>query len=408
VNSEEMPSDIYIVDACRAPMGKLGGQLAHVRPDDLAAHVIAALLKRNPGLDPMAIEDIYWGAANQAGEDNRNVARMAGLLAGLPIEIPGATVNRLCGSGMQAVVSGSQALAAGWGEVMVVGGSESMTRSPYVTMKGDRAFATGLPESADTVLGWRLVNPRMKELYPPITLGMTAEVVASKYDISREDQDVFALSSHQKALAAVEAGRFGDEIEPIPAPTDARHRSTVTIEHDEGPRPDTSLEALAKLSPVFKENGSVTAGNSSPMNDGAAALLLSTGAGLETHGLTPMARIVSAAAAGVHPDVMGMGPVPASEKALARAGIAAEDLDLVEINEAFAAQAVASMRLLQLDPERVNVNGGAIAIGHPLGASGARILTTLAHELRRRSGRYGLATMCIGVGQGISTVIERV
>ncbi|HEX6145555.1 MAG TPA: thiolase family protein [Acidimicrobiia bacterium] len=403
-----MSSDIYIVDACRAPMGKLGGQLAHVRPDDLAAHSVAALLRRNPGLDPMAIEDIYWGAANQAGEDNRNVARMAGLLAGLPIEVPGATVNRLCGSGMQAVVSGAQALAAGWGEVMVAGGSESMTRSPYVVMKGDRAFATGFPEAADTVLGWRLVNPRMKELYPPITLGMTAEVVAAKYDITREDQDLFALRSHRQAVAAVEAGRFRDEIEPIEAPTDARRRTTVEIDRDEGPRADTSLEALADLPPVFKEDGSVTAGNSSPMNDGSAALLLATESGLKTHGLTPMARIVSSAAAGVHPDVMGMGPVPASEKALARAGIGSEDLDLVEINEAFASQAVASMRLLELDPDKVNVNGGAIAIGHPLGASGARILTTLAHELRRRRGRYGLATMCIGVGQGISTVIERV
>jgi 3-oxoadipyl-CoA thiolase len=403
-----MTRDIYIVDACRAPMGKLGGQLAHIRPDDLAAHAIAALLRRNSDLDPMAIEDIYWGAANQAGEDNRNVARMAGLLAGLPIETPGATVNRLCGSGMQAVVSGSHALAAGWGEVMVVGGSESMTRSPYVMMKGDRAFATGFPEAADTVLGWRLVNPRMKELYPPITLGMTAEVVAAKYDISREDQDVFALRSHRHALAAVEAGRFQDEIEPIEAPTDPRRRAMVSVEIDEGPRADTSLQALAKLPAVFKEDGSVTAGNSSPMNDGAAALLLSTEAGLKSHDLTPMARIVSSAAAGVHPDVMGIGPVPASEKALSRAGIGSDDLDLVEINEAFAAQAVASLRLLELDPDKVNVNGGAIAIGHPLGASGARILTTLAHELRRRNGRYGLATMCIGVGQGISTVIERV
>ena len=403
-----MTRDIYIVDACRAPMGKLGGQLAHIRPDDLAAHAIAALLRRNSDLDPMAIEDIYWGAANQAGEDNRNLARMAGLLAGLPIETPGATVNRLCGSGMQAVVSGSHALAAGWGEVMVVGGSESMTRSPYVMMKGDRAFATGFPDAADTVLGWRLVNPRMKELYPPITLGMTAEVVAAKYDISREDQDVFALRSHRHALAAVEAGRFQDEIEPIEAPTDHRRQAMVSVEIDEGPRADTSLQALAKLPAVFKEDGSVTAGNSSPMNDGAAALLLSTEAGLKSHDLTPMARIVSSAAAGVHPDVMGIGPVPASEKALSRAGIGSDDLDLVEINEAFAAQAVASLRLLELDPDKVNVNGGAIAIGHPLGASGARILTTLAHELRRRNGRYGLATMCIGVGQGISTVIERV
>jgi 3-oxoadipyl-CoA thiolase len=403
-----MTRDIYIVDACRTPMGKLGGQLAHVRPDDLAAHTISRLLSRQSDLDPMAVEDVYWGAANQAGEDNRNVARMAGLLAGLPIEIPGATVNRLCGSGMQAVISGYHALAAGWGDVVIAGGSESMTRSPYVMMKGDRPFATGFPEAADTVLGWRLVNPRMQELYPPITLGMTAEVVAAKYDITRDDQDAFALASHERALAAVDAGRFDEEIEPIEAPVDARRRNMVTIDSDEGPRPDTSMEVLAKLPSVFKEEGTVTAGNSSPMNDGAAALLLATEAGLEDHGLTPMARIVSSAAAGVHPDVMGIGPVPASEKALARAGLSADDVDLIEINEAFAAQSVASLRLLDLDPDRVNVNGGAIAIGHPLGASGARILTTLAHELRRRNGRYGLATMCIGVGQGISTVIERV
>jgi 3-oxoadipyl-CoA thiolase len=403
-----MSRDTYIVDAVRTPMGKLGGQLARVRPDDLAAHAIAALLRRNPGLDPMEVEDVYWGAANQAGEDNRNVARMAGLLAGLPTEIPGATVNRLCGSGMQAVVSGSHALAAGWGDVVVVGGSESMTRSPYVMMKPDRAFATGAPEMVDTVLGWRLINPRMQELYPPITLGMTAEVVAAKHDISREDQDVFALTSHQQAVEAVSAGRFDDEIEPIEAPLDARGKETRAIEADEGPRPDTSIEALAKLAPVFKEGGTVTAGNSSPMNDGAAALLLATEDGLETHGLAPTARIVSTAAAGVHPDVMGIGPVPASEKALGRAGVGVDDLDLIEINEAFAAQVVACQRLLDIDPEKLNVNGGAIALGHPLGASGARILTTLTHELRRRGGRYGLATMCIGVGQGISTVIERV
>jgi 3-oxoadipyl-CoA thiolase len=403
-----MSGDIYIVDACRTPMGKLGGQLAHVRPDDLAAHAIAGLLRRQADLDPMVIEDIYWGAANQAGEDNRNVARMAGLLAGLPIEIPGATVNRLCGSGMQAVISGAHALSAGWGDVVVVGGSESMTRSPFVMSKPDRPFATGAPEIVDTVLGWRLVNPRMKELYPPITLGMTAEVVAAKYDIGREDQDAFALRSHQMALAAVGAGRFDDEIEPIEAPVNSRGRETALVESDEGPRADTSMEALSKLPPVFKEDGTVTAGNSSPMNDGAAALILATETGLGTHGLTPMARIVSSAAAGVHPDVMGIGPVPASEKAMERAGIGPDDLDLVEINEAFASQAVASMRLLEIDKERVNVNGGAIAIGHPLGASGARILTTLTHELRRRQGRYGLATMCIGVGQGISTVIERV
>ena len=401
-------SDVYVVDGCRSPMGKLGGQLALVRPDDLAAHTVRRLLERNPDLDPMAIEDIQWGAANQAGEDNRNVARMAALLAGLPIEIPGATVNRLCGSGMQAVVSASHALSAGWGEVMIAGGSESMSRAPYVISKAEKGFATGLPDSADTVLGWRLINPEMERLYPPITLGMTAEVVAEKYDVSREDQDAFALSSHRKALAAVEAGRFSDEIEPIEAPTDPRRRSTALIENDEGPRADTTIEALTKLAPVFKEGGTVTAGNSSPMNDGAAALLIATEAGLERHGLTPMARIVSTAAAGVHPDVMGIGPVPASEKAMERAGIGANDLDLVEVNEAFASQALATIRMLGLDPEMVNVNGGAIAIGHPLGASGARILVTLIHELARRQGNYGLATMCIGVGQGISTVVERV
>ncbi|HET8740419.1 MAG TPA: acetyl-CoA C-acyltransferase [Acidimicrobiia bacterium] len=401
-------TDVYVVDACRTPMGKLGGQLALVRPDDLAAHAIRLLMERNPDLDPMAIEDIQWGAANQAGEDNRNVARMAGLLAGLPIEVSGVTVNRLCGSGMQAVISAGHALAGGWGDVMIAGGSESMSRAPYVISKAERGFPTGLPDSADTVLGWRLVNPEMERLYPPITLGMTAEVVADKYEVSRDDQDGFALASHQKSVAAVAADRFSAEIEPIEVPVDHRRRATTTITHDEGPRRDTSLEALARLSPVFREGGTVTAGNSSPMNDGAAALLLATETGLERHGLTPKARIVASAAAGVHPDIMGIGPVPASEKALERAGIGVDDLDLVEINEAFASQALASIRLLGIDPEKVNVNGGAIALGHPLGASGARILTTLVHELARRQGRFGLATMCIGVGQGVSVVVERV
>jgi acetyl-CoA C-acetyltransferase/3-oxo-5,6-didehydrosuberyl-CoA/3-oxoadipyl-CoA thiolase len=401
-------TDIYVADACRTPMGKLGGQLAHVRPDDLAAHVVQGLLRRNPGLDPMGIEDIQWGAANQAGEDNRNVARMAALLAGLPIEVPGATVNRLCGSGLQAVVSATHALAGGWGNVMIAGGSESMTRAPYVVMKGERPFATGFPEAADTVLGWRLVNDRMKHLYPPITLGMTAEEVADKYDISREDQDAFALESHRKAVAADIAGAFDEEIESIEAPADAKRRETVTITRDEGPRSDTSMEALAKLPSVFKEEGTVTAGNSSPMNDGAAGVILATESGLAEHGLEPMARIVSSAAAGVHPDLMGIGPVPATEKALQRAGIGVDDLDLVEINEAFAAQSVACIRQLGIDPAITNVNGGAIALGHPLGASGARILVTLTHEMRKRQSRYGLATMCIGVGQGISVVVERV
>ena len=400
--------ETFIVDACRTPVGKLGGRLAHVRPDDLAAHAIARLMARSPGLDPLAIEDIVWGAANQAGEDNRNVACMAGLLAGLPIEVPGATVNRLCGSGLQAAVSASHSLSAGWGDVMVAGGSESMSRAPYVLMKSDRAFAPGFPPAADTVLGWRLVNDEMVRRYPPVTLGMTAEKVAEKYDVTREDQDRFALRRHEKATAAVAHDRFDEEIEPIDAPVDHRRRSTASITAEEGPRPDTSLEKLAKLAPVFKEGGTVTAGNSSPMNDGAAALLLATEVGLERHGLTPMARIMSSAVSGVHPDLMGIGPVPASEKAFQRAGIGAGDLDLVELNEAFAAQSVASLRLLGLDETIVNVNGGAIAIGHPLGASGARILVSLVHELRKRSARYGLATMCIGVGQGISMVIERV
>ena len=389
-------------------MGKLGGRLALVRPDDLAAHAVASLLERNPNLDPMSIEDIQWGAANQAGEDNRNLARMAGLLAGLPIEVPGVTVNRLCGSGMQAVVSATHALNDGWGDVMIAGGSESMSRAPYVTLKAESGFPKGVPESADTVLGWRLVNSKMMDLYPPITLGMTAEVVAEKYDVTREDQDAFALRSHHLALAAVAVDRFSDEIGPLEAPVDVRRRSFQLVKHDEGPRPDTSLEKLAQLRPIFKEDGVVTAGNSSPMNDGAAALLLATEKGVTDHGLTPMARIVSSGAAGVHPDIMGIGPVPASEKALSRAGIGVDDLDLVELNEAFASQTLASMRLLDIDPDKVNVNGGAIAIGHPLGASGARILVTLAHELTRRQERYGLATMCIGVGQGIAMVIERV
>lgn len=400
--------DIFIADACRTPMGKLGGQLALVRPDDLAAHTVSQLMERNPDLDPMAVEDIQWGAANQAGEDNRNVGRMAGLLAGLPIEVPGSTVNRLCGSGLQAVISAAHALNAGWGEVMIAGGSESMSRAPYVMLKPEKGFATGFPDAADTVLGWRLVNDRMRRLYPPITLGMTAEVVAEKYNVGREEQDELALRSHRLALAAIETGRFEDEIVPLEAPTDHRRRSSTTVDTDEGPRPDTSMEKLSNLAPVFKEGGSVTAGNSSPMNDGAAALLLTTETGIEEHGLEPMVRIVSSAAAGVHPDVMGIGPVPASEKALARAGLSVDDLDLVEINEAFASQSVASIRELEIDPDVVNVNGGAIAIGHPLGASGARILTTLVHELQRRQGRYGLATMCIGVGQGVAMVVERV
>ena len=387
-------------------MGRLGGQLAHVRPDDLAAHGIRSILDRNPSLDPSAVEDVVWGAANQAGEDNRNLGRMAALLAGLPNETPGVTVNRLCGSGLQAVAQAGHALASGWGDVMIAGGSESMSRAPYVMKKPDKAFPTGNPEFVDTTLGWRLVNPRMRQLHGCIALGETAEEVGLRYEVSREEQDAFALESHRKAVAAQQAGKFADEIVPLVAPVDARGRTSREIGADEGPRPDTSPEALAGLRPVFRAGGTVTAGNASPMNDGAAALLLATETGLNRHDLTPVARIVSSAAAGVHPDIMGIGPVPATRKALERSGLGVGDLDLIELNEAFAAQSIACVRELGLDEARVNVNGGAIALGHPLGCSGARILTTLVHELRRRKNRYGLATMCIGVGQGISMVVE--
>ena len=401
-------TEVFIADACRTPMGRLGGQLAAVRPDDLAVHVVGALMERNPGLEGRDIEDVVWGAVNQAGEDNRNVARMAALLAGLGIETGGQTVNRLCGSGLQAIITASQSLAAGWGDVMIAGGSESMSRAPFVITKPERAYGVGAPQIVDTTLGWRLVNPRMQAMYSPLSMGETAEEVASKYGVTRSDQDGFALASHRRAIAAQQAGRFDDEIVPIQAPVGPKKRTIATITSDEGPRANTSMEALARLRPVFREGGTVTAGNSSPMNDGAAGVILATAAGLERAGLTPMARLVSAGVAGVHPDLMGIGPVPASQKALARAGLGVDQLDLVELNEAFAAQAVASRNELGLDPEKVNVNGGAIALGHPLGCSGARILTTLVHELRKREGHYGLATMCIGVGQGISLVVERV
>lgn len=401
-------TEVFIADACRTPMGRLGGQLAAVRPDDLAVHVVGALMERNPGLEGRDIEDVVWGAVNQAGEDNRNVARMAVLLAGLGIETGGQTVNRLCGSGLQAVITASQSLAAGWGDVMIAGGSESMSRAPFVITKPERAYGVGAPQIVDTTLGWRLVNPRMQAMYSPISMGETAEEVASKYGVTRSDQDRFALTSHRRAIAAQQAGRFDEEIVPIEAPVGPKKRTIATITADEGPRANTSMEALARLRPVFREGGTVTAGNSSPMNDGAAGVILATAAGLEKAGLTPLARLVSAGVAGVHPDLMGIGPVPASQKALARAGLGVDDLDLVELNEAFAAQAVACRNELGVDPEKVNVNGGAIALGHPLGCSGARILTTLVHELCKRKGRYGLATMCIGVGQGISLVVERV
>jgi 3-oxoadipyl-CoA thiolase len=392
----------YIVDAVRTPVGRLGGALARVRPDDLAAIPLRALVART-GIDPAAIEDVILGCANQAGEDNRNVARMASLLAGYPIEVAGQTINRLCGSGLQAVNSAQQAIAAEAGDVFVAGGVESMSRAPYVMLKPEEGFARGTPAVADTVLGWRFPNPAFPPNYT-IALGETAEVVAERCGVTREAQDEFALRSQQKAAAAMESCRFADELTPVEIAQ--RRGDPILVDRDEHPRPDTTLEALAKLRPVFRKDGTVTAGNSSGLNDGAAALLVVSEGTTRSLGLEPRARIVATAVAGVEPDEMGLGPVPATRKALKRAGLRAADLKLVEINEAFAAQSIPCIQQLDLDPEIVNVNGGAIALGHPLGASGARILTTLVHELRRRGGGYGVATMCIGVGQGIATVVE--
>ena len=388
-----------IVDALRTPIGRHRGRLKGVRPDDLAALVLAEAVRRNR-LDPTSIEDVYLGDANQAGEDNRNVARMAVLLAGLPVEIPAATMNRLCGSGMQAVVSATREIETGNGNVFLAGGVESMTRAPFILEKPPEEFPRGARTLHDSTLGWRMVNPKMAERYPPISLGQTAEEVARRYRVSREDQDRFALESHRRAVTAQDACRFKDELVAVALD------NGVLFEQDEGPRRDTSLEKLAALKPVFESGGTVTAGNSSPMNDGAACLVLMSESFARAQGLTPKARVLAAASAGVDPSVMGIGPVPASRKALQRAGIDLDDIDLVELNEAFASQSLACIRELGLAEERVNVNGGAIALGHPLGASGARITATLVHELARRQGRYGLATMCIGVGQGIALVIE--
>jgi 3-oxoadipyl-CoA thiolase len=386
--------EVWVVDALRTPIGRYGGALASVRPDDLAATVVRALVDRNR-VPPESIDDVYFGAANQSGEDNRNVARMAVLLAGLPVTIPGATVNRLCGSSLQAINSAAQAIAFGEGDVMIAGGVESMTRAPYVLPKSDAPFGRK-QELFDTVLGWRMVNPAMQREWT-ISLGETAEKVAERYGIAREAQDRFAYESQMKCKAAMERGAFEDEIVPL-----------KELSKDEHPRPDVTLESLAKLKAAFKEGGTVTAGNSSGINDGAAALLLAQGDAARRLGWQPLARIVACASAGVAPDVMGLGPIPASAKALRATGLTARALDVVEINEAFASQALACMKDLELDPDVTNPNGGAIALGHPLGASGARIATTLLHELRRRDGRYGLATMCIGVGQGIATIFERV
>lgn len=397
-----MPREAWIVDAVRTPIGRYGGALATVRPDDLAAVVLRALLDRT-GLDPTAVDDLILGCANQAGEDNRNVARMAALLAGLPITVPGQTVNRLCGSGLQAVNSAFHAILAGEGEIFIAGGVESMSRAPYVQLRPIEPFPRGAPEMADSVLGWRFVNPRMPAGWT-ISLGETAEVVAERYGIDRMAQDRFALESQRRAGAAQSAGRFAAELVPVEVPQ--RRGAPLLVERDEHPRPEITLERLSALAPVFREGGTVTAGNSSGLNDGAAAVLVVETDRARALGLEPLARIVATAVAGVEPDCMGIGPVPAVREALRRAGLAPGELKLVELNEAFAAQSLACMEALELDPGLVNVNGGAIALGHPLGCSGARIMTTLAHELSRRGGGYGLATMCIGVGQGIATIVE--
>jgi 3-oxoadipyl-CoA thiolase len=397
--------DPWIVAAVRTAVGRYGGALASVRPDDLAAAVLRAVVDR-AGLDPALVEDVILGCANQAGEDNRDVARMALLLAGFPVEVAGLTVNRLCGSGLQAVNSAAHAIQVGDGDVFIGGGVEAMTRAPYVMAKAEAPWDRGSRELQDTTLGWRFVNPKLAEMHYPYSMGETGENVAERWQVERQRQDAFALDSHRKAVAAIEAGRFDGQIVPIPVPQ--KKGDPVVVSRDEHPRADTSAEALARLRPAFREGGSVTAGNSSGINDGASAVLLVEAARARALGLRPMARIVSTAVVGVDPAIMGVGPVPATRKALERAGIGVSDVDLVELNEAFASQSVVCIDELGLDPARVNVNGGAIALGHPLGMSGARLITMLVHELARTGGRYGLATMCIGVGQGIATVVERI
>jgi 3-oxoadipyl-CoA thiolase len=394
-------TEALIVSAVRTPVGRAGGVLADVRPDDLAAAAIRGCLDRI-GFDSARLDDVILGCTNQAGEDNRNVARMAALLAGLPVSVPGQTVNRLCGSGLQAVASAAQAVKAGEGDAFIAGGVESMTRAPYVMLKSGSPWSREVPAVADSTLGWRFVNPRMKAEWT-ISLGMTAEKVARQYGVSREEQDAFALESQRRAAAAIRDGVFRDEIVPVSIPR--KRGEPVVVCVDEHPRPDMTQAQLSALGPAFAPDGTVTAGNASGINDGASALLVVSEGAL--NGGRPLARIVAAAVAGVDPSVMGIGPVPATRIALARAGLRADQIDLVELNEAFAAQAIACMRDLDLDPARVNVYGGAIALGHALGSSGSRMLATLVHALHRRNGRYGLATMCIGVGQGIAVIVER-
>jgi 3-oxoadipyl-CoA thiolase len=399
-----MLENVFVADALRTPIGRYGGVLAGVRPDDLLAGVLRALLERNPGMDPAAIEDVIAGAANQSGEDNRNVARMSALLAGLPETVAGVTVNRLCASGLQAIMDASRAIACGDGEIYLAGGVESMSRAPYVIGKSDQAFGRG-QQMFDTTMGWRFTNPALAEMYHPYTMGETAENVAKRWNITREEQDAFALQSQQRYVDAKAAGKWEEEIVAVEITNQRREVSWIT--EDEHPRL-TSLEALARLKPAFIKDGTVTAGNASGINDGASALLLAGKASLERYGLQPMAKVVAMGVAGVDPAIMGMGPVPAVRKALKRAGLTLEDIGLVELNEAFAAQSIACIRDLGLDPDIVNVNGGAIALGHPLGCSGARISTTLLCEMQRRGVRYGIATMCIGVGQGAAIIYQNI
>ncbi|HLA24908.1 MAG TPA: acetyl-CoA C-acyltransferase [bacterium] len=393
-----------IIDAVRTPVGRYNGLLRDVRPDDLAAHVIRELIRRT-ALDPNHIEDVIFGAGNQAGEDNRNIARMALLLAGLPASVAGQTVNRLCGSGLQAVASAAHAIKVGEGEVFIAGGVESMTRAPFVMAKPTAGYPRGDLKMHDTTLGWRFTNPRLAEMYPPYSMGETAENVAERFGITREEQDAFALRSHQLASRAIATGRSRQEIVPVVIPQSTG--DPVVVETDEHPRPDTSLEKLAALRPVFRPNGTVTAGNSSGINDGAAAVLLASAEAAEDLGLRPIARVIASAVAGVDPAYMGLGPIPATRKVLERTGLRIDEFDVIEVNEAFAAQVIPCVRELGIPLEKLNPNGGAIALGHPIGFSGARLVTTLVHELRLRGGRYGLATMCIGVGQGIAMVVER-
>jgi 3-oxoadipyl-CoA thiolase len=396
--------DAMIIDAVRTPMGRYGGALAGVRPDDLAAHVITESVERT-GIDPAEIVDVYFGAANQSGEDNRDVARMAVLLAGLPVSVPGVTVNRLCASGLEAVNQASRSLRLGEGDLYLAGGVESMSRAPWVVPKPEAGFPRGPQTMYDTALGWRLVNPRMAELHSTESMGETGENVAERYGVSREDQDEFAARSHRRAVAAAAEGRFADELVPVAVPG-GRRREPTTVDRDEGPREDTSVEVLAGLRPAFREGGTVTAGNASTLNDGAACLVLTSESKAEALGARPLARVVAIGVAGVDPAIMGMGPAEAIPRALGAAGLELGDIDLIEINEAFASQVIACVRELGIDEERLNVNGGAIALGHPLGCSGARLVTTLAWELRRRGARYGIASLCVGVGQGVATVIE--